>query len=94
MPSVRPGAATDQPETTNTNFLPIAEVVWQQPPEININITNQKSKTKTVKNTHRPELKHENDVQSQTSPVKRILRQDSGSNTETFQENHTRNTPV
>ena len=48
----------------------------------------------TLKHTHIPEFKQKNDVESQTSTIKEISSQISGSDTESLLENQTRSTPV
>ena len=73
------GAAIDRPETTK--FAPIPEVVWQQPQETHsIHI----HKNSTI------DIKHKNDAEAQTSPIKETSFQVSGSDTELLLENQTR----
>ena len=70
---------------THLTLPPIPEVVWQQPQETHlIDIQN-----KSTNNIQR-----KNDVEAQTSPIKETSSQVSGSDTELFLENQTRNTPV
>ena len=69
-------------------------VVWQQPPWTNLINIQKTLITETHRNTHTPELKKKIDVESQTSPVQKTSLQDSGFDTERFQENQIRNTPV
>ena len=70
MPRLHSAAATDRPETTNLNFPPIPEVVWQQPQETDIPNIYQTFNNETHKNTHMPESKHRSDIESQTLPIK------------------------
>ena len=84
MPHLRSGAATDRPETTILILQPIPEVVWQQPQQTHSTIIHKILNTEIQKNTHMPEFRQRNDVESQTSPTKEISPQVSGSSTEPF----------
>ena len=68
MPRRHSGAANDRPETTK--LPPIPEVVWQQPQETHLTNIHKTSTTEINENTHIPESKQRNDVQSQMSPMK------------------------
>ena len=94
MPHLRSGAVTDTPETTILILQPIPEVVWQQPQQTHSTIIHETLNTETHKNTHMPEFRQRNDVESQTSPTKEILPQVSGSSTEPFLGNQTVSMPV
>ena len=92
MPRLHSGAATDRPEVTHLTLSPIPEVVWQQPQETQlINIHNDLA-NEAHKDTHSP--KQKNDVEAQTSPIKEVASQVSGSDKETPLENHTKSIPV
>ena len=68
MPRLHSGAVNDRQKTTE---LPtIQEVVWQQPQETYLTNIYESSLTETHKDTHMPESKQRNAVQSQTSPLK------------------------
>ena len=94
MPRLHSGAAIDRPEVTHFTLPPIPEVFWQQPQETQITNIHIVLTNETHKNTHMPEFKQKNDVQSQTSPIKETSSQVSGSDTESLLENQTRITPV
>ena len=66
MPRLHSGAAIDRPETTHKTLPPLPEVVWQQPQETHVLNIYQNLTKETHKNTHMPELKRKNDVESQT----------------------------
>ena len=83
MPRLHFGAAIDRPETTK--LPPIPEVVWQQPQETHIIDIHKKA---TIN------IKRKIEVEAQTSPIKETSSQVSGSATESFLENQTKNTPV
>ena len=87
MPRLHSGAANDRPKTTK--LPPIPEVVWQQPQETHLSNIHKNSTTETHENTHMPESKHRNDVESQTSPMKKTSSPVSGSSTEPFLGNQT-----
>ena len=90
MPRLHSGAAIDRPETTQLNFPPIPEVVWQQPQETHVPNIYQTFDNETHKNTHMPESKHRSNVESQTSPIKETSSQVSVSRTEPLLGNQTR----
>ena len=77
------GTAIDRPETTK--LPPIPEVVWQQP---------QETQLIDIRNNSTTNIRNENDVEAQTSPIKETLPQLSGSDTESLLENQTSNTSV
>ena len=88
MPRPHFGAAIDRPEVTKLTLPPIPKVVTHV-----INIHNDLT-NETHKNTHIPEFKQRNDVEAQTSPIKETSSKVSGSDTESFLENETRNTQI
>ena len=83
MPRLHSGATTNGPETTK--LPPIPEVVWKHPQGTHLNDIHNKS-TESIK--------HKNNVEVQTSPIKETASQVSGSDTESLLENQTRRTPV
>ena len=78
----------------STIYRPISEIVWQQPQETLSTNIHEYSTTETLKNTHLPEIRQRNDVESKTSPMKETPPQVSGSSTERFVGNRTGSTPV
>ena len=96
MPRLHSGAAIDRPEVTHSTRppIPIPEVVWQQPQETHLTNIQKTSTTETHKNTHMPECKQRNDVQSETSPMNKTSSQVSGSSTEPIPGNQTVSAPV
>ena len=94
MARLHSGAPTDRPEVTQLTLPPIPEVVWQQPQETHVTTINIFLTNETHKITLIPEFKQRNDVEAQMSPMKETSSQVSGSDTESFLENQTRNTPV
>ena len=94
MPRLHSGAATDRQKTTKLILPPIPEVVWQQPQETHSTSIQKTITTETQKNTHMPESGQRNDVESQTSPMKKTSPQLSGYSTEPFLGNQTEKTPV
>ena len=92
MPRLHSGAAIDRPEITK--LPPITEIVWQQPQETHLSDMYKKSTTNINNSSHTPEFKQENDVESQTTPIKENSTQVSGSDTESLLGNKTRSTPV
>ena len=72
----------DRPRTTNLILPSIPEVVWQQPQETHLTNFFKIPTTETYKNTHMPEFKERNDLESQTSSTKELSPQVSGSSTE------------
>ena len=94
MPSLYSGAATDRPEITHLTLPPIPEVVWQQPQETDVTNIHKTLTNETHQNTHMPESKQRNDVESQTSPMRETSSQVSGSSTEAHLGNPTGSTPV
>ena len=92
MPRFHSGAAIDRPETTK--LPPIPEVVWKQPQETHLIDIHKNSTTNINNSTHTPELERKDDAESQTSPIKEILPQVTGSDTEAFLETQFRKTPV
>ena len=92
MPRLHSGAATDRPEVTHLTIPPIPEVVWQQPQETHLTNIHNDLTNETHKDTRTP--KQKNDVEAQTSPIKEISFQVSGSDTESLLENQTRSIPV
>ena len=91
MPRLHSGAATDRPEATHSTLPPIPEVVWQQSETHLINIHNDLN-NENQNDTHTP--KQKNDVEAQTSPIKKTSSQKSGSDTESLLGNQTRSIPV
>ena len=78
LPRLHSVAAIDRPETTK-QLPPITEVVWQQPQEMQL-CDKYKNPTSNINNTtHTLYFKQKNDVESQTSPIKEISPQVSGS---------------
>ena len=94
MPRLHSGAATDRPEITHWTLLPIPEVVWQQSQDTHETNIHKTLTNETHKNTHMPESKQKNDVESQTSPMKETSSQVSGSSTEPLLGDQTGNTSV
>ena len=94
MPRFHSGAAIDRPEVTPSTLPQIPEVVWQQTQETHITTIHNVLTNQTHKNTHIPEYKQGTDVEAQTSTIKETSSQVSGSDTESFLEYQTRNTPV
>ena len=94
MPRPHSGAAIDRPEVAHLTLPPIPEVVWQQPQETHVTNIHNVLTNKTHKKTHIPEFKQKIDVEAKTSSIKETPSQVSGSDTESFLENQTRNTPV
>ena len=94
MPRLHSGAAIDRPEVTHLKFPPIPEAVSQQPQETHVIFIHNALTNETHKNTHLPKFKQTDDVEAQTSPIKEISSEVSGSDTESFLENQTRSTPV
>ena len=94
MPHLHSGAATDRPEITHITLPLIPELVWQQPQETHVTNIHKTLTNETHENTHMPESKQRNDVESQTSPMKETSSQLSGSSTEPHLENPTESTPV
>ena len=96
MPRLQSEAAIDRPQTTYTTLPlpPFLEVVWQQPPETNINIIHRNPTTETHNNTRTLKVKPRSDVESQSSPMKGTSPQVFGSVTEPLLENQTRSAPV
>ena len=92
MPRLHSGAATDRPEATHSTLPPIPEAVWQQPQENHLNIIHNDLTNEIQNDTHTP--KQKNDVEAQTSPIKKTSPQKSGSDTESLLENQTRSIPV
>ena len=90
MPRLHSGAAIDRPEVTHSTLPPIPEAVWQQPQETHVTNSHNVFTNETHKNTHIPEFKQRSDVEAQTSPIKEMSSQVSGSDT----ENQARITPV
>ena len=91
MPRLHSGAETDRPEVTYLTIPPIPEVVWQQPQETHSTNIHNDLTNETHKHTHTPQQR--NDVEAQTSPIKEISSQVSGSDTESLLENQTRSVP-
>ena len=94
MPIFPSGAAIDRPEIIHLIHPPIPEVVWQQPQESHLTNTHKALTTDIHKNTHMPQFKRKNDVELQTSPMKKTSPQVSGSSTEPFLGNQPGSTPV
>ena len=92
MPRVHSGAAIDRPEMTQLTLPPIPEVVWQQPQESHLTNIHNDLNNETHEDTHTP--KQKNDVEAQTSPIKKTSSKVSGSDTESLLENQTRSIPV
>ena len=92
MPLLHSGAATDRPEATHSTLPPIPELVWQQPQENHLNNIYNDLTNEIQNHTHTP--KQKNDVEAQTSPIKKTSPQKSGSDTESLLENQTRSIPV
>ena len=92
MPRLHSGAATDRSEATHLTLPPIQEVVWQQPQETHLNNIHNELTNENQNDTRTP--KQKNDVEAQTSPIKKTSPQKSGSDTESPLENQTRNIPV
>ena len=92
MPRLHSGAATDRPEATHSTFPPIPEVVWQQPQETHLKNIHKDLTNENQNDTNTP--KQKNDVEAQTSPIKKTSPQKSGSDTESLLENQTRSIPV
>ena len=92
MPRLHSGAATDRPEVNHLTLPRIPEVVWQEPQETHLTNIHNDLTNKTHKDTHTP--KQKNDVEAQTSPIKKTSSQKSGSDTESPLENQTRSIPV
>ena len=92
MPRLHSGAATDRPEATHSTLPQIPEVVWQQPQETHLNNIHNDLTNENQNDTHTP--KQKNDVEVQTSPIKKTSPQKSGSDTESLLENQTRSIPV
>ena len=88
------GAAIDRLEITHLILPPIREVVWEQPQETHVTNVLETLTNKTHKNTHMPESKQRNDVESQTSPMKETSPQVSGSSTKPLLGDQTENTSV
>ena len=80
MPRLHSETANDRPEPTK--LQPVPEVVEQQPQEIHSTNIHKTSTTEVNKNTHMPESKQRNDVQSKTSPRKETSSKVSGSSME------------
>ena len=94
MPRLYIGAAIDRSATINTTIPPILEDVWQQPQETQLIFIHINSTTENNNSIHTPEINNKIVVQSHTSPIRKTSAQVSGSNTEPFLENQTRNIPV
>ena len=94
MPRLHSGAATDRPEVIHLTLPSIPEIVWQHSQESHVTDIHKPTATDTHKNTHKPESKQRNDVESQTSPMKEISSQVSGSSTEPLLGNQTGSTSV
>ena len=92
MPRFHSGAATDRPEATHSTLPPIPQVVWQQPQETHLNNIHNDLTNENQNDTHT--RKQKNDVEAQTSPIKKTSPQKSGSDTESLLENQTRSIPV
>ena len=92
MPRLHSGVATDRPEATHSTLPPIPEVVWRQPQETHLNNIQNDLTNKNQNDNHTP--KQKNDVEAQTSPIKKTSPQKSGSDTESLLENQTRSIPV
>ena len=93
MPRLLSRAAIDRPEITK--LPPSPEVVSQQPQETHLKNIHTPPNTETHKNTHVPEVRQRNDVESsQTSAIREISPQVSGSSTEPLLGNQTGSTPV
>ena len=92
MPRLHSGAANDRQEITN--FLRIPKIVGQQPQESHLTNIHKTSTTEINENTHMPESKQKNDVESQTSSLKETSSQVSGSSTEPLLGEKTGNTSV
>ena len=87
MPRLHSAAANDGPETIKLQPLP--GVVWQQPQESHLTKNHKTLTNGTHTNTHMPESKQRNDLESQTSPMKETWSEVSGSSTEPFLGNQT-----
>ena len=94
MPRLQSGAATGRPEITQLTLPPIPEVVWLQTQETNVANIHKTLTNETHKNTHMPESKQRNDVESQRIPMKETSCQVSGSSTEPLLGDQTGNTSV
>ena len=94
MPRLQSGAATDRPEIINITLPSIPEVVWQQFQETHSTNLHKTLTTETHKNFHMSLLRHRNNVESQTSPIKETSPQVSGSSTEPFLGKRAGSTPV
>ena len=94
MPCLHSEAAIDKPEVTHSTFPSIPEVVWHQPQATHLTNVHNVLTNETHKDTHIPEFKQRNDLESKTSPIKETSSQISGSDTESLLENQTRSTPV
>ena len=70
------------------------DVVWHQLQETHITNIHETSTTEAHRNTHMPELRQRNDVESQTSQMKETSAQVSGSSTEPFLKNKPGSTTV
>ena len=92
MPRLHSGAAIDRLEVTHLTLPPIPEVVWQQSQETYLTNIHNGLTNETHKDTHMPKQKI--DLEAQTSPIKEISSQVSGSHTESLLENQTRSIPV
>ena len=79
MPRLHSGAATDRPEATHLTLPPIPKVVWQQPQETHLNNIHNDLTNENQNDTQTS--KQKNDVERQTSPIKKTSPQKSGSNT-------------
>ena len=79
---------------THLTLPSIPEVVWQQLQETHVTNIHKILTNETHKNTHMPESKQRNDIESQTSPMKETSSHVSGSSTEPLPGNQTGNTPV
>ena len=92
MPRLHSGAATDRPEATHSTLPPIPEVVWQQPQETHLNNIHNDLTNENQNDTHTP--KQKNDLEAQTSPIKKTSPPKCGSDTESLLENQTRSIAV
>ena len=92
MPRLHSGAATERPEVTHLKLPPIPEVVWQQPQENHVTNTHNDLTNEIQNDTHI--YKKKNDVEAQTSPIKKTSPKTSGSDTELPLKSQTRSIPV
>ena len=94
MPRLDSGAEIHRPEITETTPPLIPEVVWQQTQETQLSNIHKIASTETHKNTHMPEFKQRNNVESQMSPMQEASPQVAGSSNKPLTENITGSRPV